>query len=81
MGEIEFKILAKRESLVCADGQEEHVLKLADKLDARMRDLKAKLGGASDYKVLLTAALFLIDEMDEAEQDLDRLIVTLDKDT
>lgn len=54
-------------SLVCEDGQEEHIRNLGAEIDARLRRLGGNLS-LNDAKNLLMAALMLADEWQEERQ-------------
>lgn len=58
-------------SIVCDNGQENHLHNLAAKLDQRISDLAASMGkGSSDVRLFVIAALMLEDELTEIKAKL-----------
>ena len=67
MAEVTLKVGGRPFTVSCADGEEEHVTRLAAIVDGKL----AKLGAAlppGDTKGLLFAALFLADELEELKR-------------
>ena len=61
----------KAYTLGCGEGEEPHLKELAVEVDAKVREALGMVGNqASDTKLLLTAALLLADEHNEAVEKL-----------
>lgn len=65
-------IIAGREyQLACDDGQEEHLRRLADDVDARIQELSARMGGHLHENMgLLLATITMADELIEKQQQI-----------
>ena len=79
MAEVSFTILGKIEKMVCADGQEAHLLKLVHQYNERLNELKSQMGNITDQKLLLTCGLMLIDELIDAETKIDDIIAKINE--
>lgn len=62
MAKAEIEINKKRYSIACAPGHEERVVHLGKKLDRRVRTIADVVGDIGDARLLLIAALALLDE-------------------
>lgn len=64
--------------IACNDGEESHVRKLADEIDARVKMLAQQMGGqAPDGTLLVLAALMLCDELNEQKENNQKLKLQL----
>ncbi|MFL6845871.1 MAG: cell division protein ZapA [Allosphingosinicella sp.] len=63
MAAIEVEIAARRYSVACRDGEEEHLRSVAAIVDGKAQDAAAALGSLSESRQLLFAALLLADEV------------------
>ncbi|MFN3313029.1 MAG: cell division protein ZapA [Hyphomonas sp.] len=68
MAKADIQIQGRRFSIACAPGQEKRVAKLGEQLDARLTAITAAVGDIGDDRLLLIAALALLDELDAARQ-------------
>src|SRR4029079_10494623 len=59
--------------LACEDGQEDHLEKLAEDLDARIAELRKKFGEIGDTRLTVMAALTIADDLSEAGRRSGRL--------
>jgi len=57
-------------SVACAPGQEERLQALGVDLDQRVEAIAAAVGDIGDQRLLLIAALALLDELDAAHQNM-----------
>lgn len=57
-------------SIICDDGQEEHLRLLGQNLDKRVGELTSALGQIGEARLLLLAALSVLDELSDAYSDL-----------
>jgi cell division protein ZapA len=59
--------------ITCADGEEQHILDLAQTLDGRVGELVAAIGQAGEARLLSMAGLLLADELAEVKDEVERL--------
>ena len=57
----------------CEDGQEEHVMALAQEIDDRIDQLRSAHGEIGDQRLTVMAALTVADELSETAQRIRRL--------
>ena len=62
MPDVSFAIAGRTYTLRCAEGQEEHLIEMAGALDARVAPLAELTPGADDRRLLVVAALGILDE-------------------
>jgi cell division protein ZapA len=65
MASVEVEIAARRYSVACRDGEEEHLRAVAALVDGKAQDAAAALGSLSETRQLLFASLLLADELKE----------------
>jgi len=65
MASVEVEIAARRYSVACRDGEEEHLRSVAALVDRKAQDAAAALGSLSEARQLLFASLLLADELKE----------------
>ena len=65
MASVEVEIAARRYSVACRDGEEEHLRSVAAIVDGKAQDAAAALGSLSEARQLLFASLLLADELKE----------------
>lgn len=73
MAIVAVKIGGREYHLACDDGQEEHLLLLADDVDDRVRDLTSRMGGTGEVMGLLLAAITMADELIENKREIESL--------
>ena len=66
MAQINVDVNGKLYPLACADGEESRLQDLAAYIDAKARDLTARLGHVSEARLLLMTALMIADELQDA---------------
>ncbi len=66
MSQVSVTINGRQFRMACEDGQEEHLMKLARELDARIGGLRAKFGEIGDTRLTVMAAITVADELAEA---------------
>jgi cell division protein ZapA len=66
MANIDLDIAGRRYNVACRDGEEEHLRSLAAVVDRRANDAAAALGGLTEARQLLFAALLIADDLKEA---------------
>ena len=65
MAQIELVIAARKYTVACRDGEEDHLRALAAVVDKRAQDAAAALGSLTESKQLLFASLLLADDLNE----------------
>jgi cell division protein ZapA len=73
MAPITVTINARQYRMACEDGQEDHLLKLAEDLDKRIAQLRTSFGEIGDTRLTVMAALTVADELSEAGKSMRRL--------
>ncbi|MBY9065815.1 cell division protein ZapA [Hyphomonas sp. WL0036] len=68
MAKADIHIRGRSYSIACAPGQEVRVKRLAEQLDARLTSISSAVGDIGDDRLLLIAALALLDELDASRQ-------------
>ncbi|PKP80929.1 MAG: cell division protein ZapA [Alphaproteobacteria bacterium HGW-Alphaproteobacteria-18] len=68
MAKADIRIRGRSFSIACTPGQEMRVQRLAEQLDVRLANICAAVGDIGDDRLLLIAALALLDELDAARQ-------------
>ena len=73
MSHVSVTIHGRQYRMACEDGQEDHLVRLANDLDKRIEQLKGSFGAIGDMRLIVMAALTLGDELTEAAKRLRRL--------
>lgn len=68
MAKAEITLQGKTYSVACAPGQEGRLIALSKQLDARIGDIAKAVGRIGEDRLLLIAALALLDELDAARR-------------
>ena len=71
MANVNIKINGKDFLLSCEDGQEEHLLELAENLNKRFTELKQSLGNIGENKLLIISSISIMDEYFETKKKID----------
>lgn len=66
MADVTLEIGGRRYDVACRDGEEAHLRRLGELLDAKAGQARAAVGGVNEVRQLLLAALLLADELVEA---------------
>lgn len=66
MSKAEIEIRGKTFSIACAEGQEERLEALGQKLNARLQELADTIGDVGETRLLVAAGMSLIDELESA---------------
>ena len=69
MATIDLEIAARRYSVACRDGEEEHLRAIAAIVDRKAQQAVDALGSLSEVRQLLFASLLLADELKEHRAD------------
>jgi cell division protein ZapA len=70
MSELNISINKRSYQVACDDGQEAHLMQLAQSVDKRVDELIAAMGNIGDQKLLVMVSLLLADEVEEAHRAL-----------
>jgi cell division protein ZapA len=73
MSQVTVTINGRQFRMACEDGQESHLLRLAQDLDQRIDRLRASFGEIGDTRLTVMAALTIADELSEAGARLGRV--------
>ena len=73
MNHVNVAINGRQYRMACEDGQEAHLLKLADSLESRIEGLRGKFGEIGDARLTVMAALTVCDELLDASQRIRNL--------
>ena len=65
MARVDVEVAGRRYDVACRDGEEEHLRALAAVVDRRAHDAAGALGGLTETRQLLYAALLLADDLKE----------------
>ena len=73
MAHVSVTINGQQYRMLCDDGQEHHLARLAQDLDQRIGNLRGAFGEIGDARLTIMAALILIDELSEQRRRLHRI--------
>src|SRR5580692_6154558 len=73
MSQVTVTINGRQFRMACEDGQESHLLRLAQDLDQRIEQLRANFGEIGDTRLTVMAALTVADELADTNGKLRRL--------
>jgi cell division protein ZapA len=73
MAQVNVTINGHQYRMACLDGQEDHLMELAQGLNRRIEELRAKFGEVGDMRLIIMAAIMVADELFEATGKIRRL--------
>jgi cell division protein ZapA len=73
MPHVNVTINGRQYRMACDDGQESHLMQLADGLEQRIQQLRGSFGEIGDARLTVMAALSVADELFEAGRRIERL--------
>jgi cell division protein ZapA len=73
MAQVNVTINGRQFRMACEDGQEGHLVNLAQELDTRISGLRSKFGEIGDTRLTVMAAITVADELSEAALRIKRL--------
>jgi cell division protein ZapA len=73
MAQVNVTINGRHYRMGCEDGQEDHVLQLAQSIDERIEQLRGAHGEIGDQRLTVMAALTVADELSESTRRIRRL--------
>jgi len=66
MAHVTVTINSRQYRMACEDGQESHLMRLAEDLERRIGELRVNFGEIGDARLIVMAALMIGDELSEA---------------
>lgn len=70
MAEVTININGRAYRVGCEDGQESHLLELAEMVSGKVADLAREVGQVGDARLLLMASLLIADQIGEARAEI-----------
>ena len=71
MGKVSLNINGRAYGLGCEAGEEERLMRLGQKLDARVAQMADQFGQIGDLRLLVMAGITLLDEMEDPESSVE----------
>lgn len=71
MAQVNVTIAGRTYRMACDDGQEDHLLSLAEQVNGHVDHLRDSFGDVGDMRLLIMASLVLADDLHEARRKLD----------
>jgi cell division protein ZapA len=79
MAQVNVTISGKTYRMACDDGQENHLVSLAEKLSRSIEQLRQRFGEIGDQRLTVMAAITLADQQAEAERRLGEVEAVLSR--
>lgn len=73
MPNVDVEINGKKYRMSCEDGQQEHLLGLAEQFNRRVESFKGDFGEIGDTRLTVMAGIAVLDELAEAERRIESL--------
>lgn len=73
MPEVNVEIDGKKYRMACEEGQEQHLLTLAERFNRTVSGLKGSFGEIGDNRLVVMAGIAVLDELAEAEDRIEAL--------
>ena len=73
MPNVDVEINGKKYRMSCEDGQQEHLLGLAEQFNTRVEAFKGDFGEIGDTRLTVMAGIAVLDELAEAERKIEGL--------
>ena len=73
MPEVNVEINGRKFRMACEEGQEQHLLGLADRFNAQIDQFKGTFGEIGDNRLTVMAGIAVLDELAEAERRIEAL--------
>jgi cell division protein ZapA len=73
MTQVNVTINGRQFRMACEDGEEAHLMRLAEDLDTRISRLRSRFGEIGDTRLTVMAALTIADELSETKEKLQQL--------
>tara|TARA_B100000902_G_C26900746_1_gene711975 strand:+ start:125 stop:403 length:279 start_codon:yes stop_codon:yes gene_type:complete len=76
VAEVDIKINNRSYRISCKDGEEERITSLALLLNNQVEKLAEKIGQLGEARMILLAALVLLDKSDETQKEVENILNT-----
>jgi cell division protein ZapA len=76
LGDVTITLNARTYRLECGDGEEAHLIALAEYFSSHVETMKKKFGQVGDDRLILMAALMVADELSELKRQVQELKIT-----
>jgi len=73
MGQVSVTLNGRSYRLECSEGEEAHLLELAEYLGSHVDEMRRKFGQVGDDRLILMASLVVADELWELRREIDNL--------
>ncbi|MBD8066886.1 cell division protein ZapA [Devosia sp. PTR5] len=73
MPEVNVEINGRKYRMACEEGQQKHLIGLAERFDAQVEGLKGAVGEIGDNRLTVMAGIAVLDELAEAERRIQAL--------
>lgn len=73
MPEVNVEINGRRYRMACEEGQQKHLIALAERFNTQVEGLKGAVGEIGDTRLTVMAGIAVLDELSEAEKRIARL--------
>lgn len=73
MPEVNVEINGRKYRMACEEGQQKHLIGLAERFDAQVESLKGAVGEIGDNRLTVMAGIAVLDELAEAERRIQAL--------
>ena len=77
MGQVSVTLNGRTYRLECSEGEEAHLLELAEYLGTHVDEMRRKFGQVGDDRLILMASLVVADELTEMRREIDKLKTAL----
>jgi cell division protein ZapA len=77
MGQVTVVLNGRTYRLECGEGEESHLIALAEYLGTHIEDLKRKFGQVGDDRLILMASLLVTDELWELRREMEAMKASL----
>jgi cell division protein ZapA len=77
MGQINVTLNGRAYRLECGEGEEAHLIELAEYLGTHVEDMKRKFGQVGDDRLILMASLVVLDELWELRRQMAQMKITM----
>ena len=77
MGQVTVVLNGRTYRLECGEGEENHLIALAEYLGTHVEDMKRKFGQVGDDRLILMASLLVTDELWELRREMAQMKATL----
>ncbi len=73
MPEVNVEINGRKYRMVCEEGQQKHLIGLAERFNTQVETLKGAVGEIGDNRLTVMAGIAILDELNEAERKIKQL--------